>query len=66
MFTTEGPRSVDECDVLFVYRDSAVGAYCNAKTVIMANGEEISGRVLVAAIDHIEREIAEHLLPPAA
>ena len=32
----------------------------------MEKGEEISGRAFAAAIDHIEREIAEHLLPPAA
>jgi hypothetical protein len=32
----------------------------------MANGEEISGRAFAAAIDHIEREIAGHLFPPAA
>ena len=52
MFTAEGPRSVDDRDVIAVYRDHAVGGYCQA-TVIMASGAEISGRVLVAAIDKI-------------
>ena len=57
LFTCEGPRSVDERDVIAVYRDAAMGSYCNA-TMILGGGEEISGRVLVAAIDRIEREIA--------
>jgi len=58
IFTAEGPRSIDDRDVIAVYRDSALGGYCNA-TVIMASGEEISGRVLVAAVDRIERELAD-------
>ncbi len=45
MFAAEGPRSVDERDVIAVYRDSTMGGYCNA-AVIMASGEEISGRAL--------------------
>jgi hypothetical protein len=65
LFTSEGPRSVDDRDVIAVYRNDALGGYCNA-TVIMASGEEISGYALVAAIDRIEREIADHLLPPEA
>jgi hypothetical protein len=65
IFTAGGPLSVDERDVIAVYRNDALGGYCNA-TVIMASGEEISGCALVAAIDRIEREIADHLWPPEA
>jgi hypothetical protein len=65
IFTATGARSVDERDVIAVYRSEALGGYCNA-TVIMVGGEEISGCCLVAAIDHIESVIAEGLLPPEA
>ena len=65
MFTASGSRSIDDRDVIAVYRDSVFGGYCDA-TVILIGGEEISGRCLVAAIDKIEREIADSLMPPAA
>jgi hypothetical protein len=65
LFTDRGPRSIDDRDVLAVYRNAAIGGYCNA-TVIMVGGNEISGRCLVAAIERIEREIANTLLPPEA
>ena len=65
IFTAEGPRSVDDRDVLAVYRDEAIGGYCNA-TVILVGGREISGRCLVAAVNRIESEIAASLLPPEA
>ena len=65
IFTAEGPRSLDERDVLAVYRDEAMGGYCNA-TVIMVGGKEISGRCLVTAVNRIENEIANALLPPEA
>jgi hypothetical protein len=65
LFTDRGPRSMDDRDVIAVYRDCSLGGYCNC-TVIMVGGEEISGCALVAAIDHIEREIADNLLPPEA
>ena len=59
IYTAVGPRSVDDRDV------NVLGGYCNA-TVITVGGEEISGCALTAAIDKIEREIVENLLPPAA
>ena len=65
LFTAEGPRSIDDRDVLAVYRDAAIGGYCDA-TVIMVGGKEISGRCLVVPINRIERGIANHLLPPEA
>jgi hypothetical protein len=60
LFTAEGPRSIDERDVIAVYRDSSVGAYCNV-TVIMLGGEEISGRAVAALISTLDDE---HPLPP--
>jgi hypothetical protein len=65
IFTAEGPRSVDDRDVIAAYRENTVGGYCNA-TVILRTGQEISGRCVAAAIDKIEREIADNLMPPAA
>jgi hypothetical protein len=65
IFTPEGPRSVDACGVIAVYRNEALGGYCNA-TAIRVSGEEISGCALVAAIKRIEREIADNLLRPEA
>ena len=65
LFTCEGPRSVDDRDVIAVYRDAAMGGYCQA-TVIVVGGKEISGRCLVAAVNHIESELADQLLPPEA
>ena len=38
IFTAEGPRSVDDRDVLIVYRDNTVGGYCNAKLVMVVDG----------------------------
>ena len=38
IFTAEGPRSVDDRDVLFVYRDNTVGGYCNATLVMVVDG----------------------------
>ena len=63
LYTAEGPRSLDDRDVLAVYRDEAMGGYCNA-TVIMVGGVGISGRCLVAAVNRIE--ITTSLLPPEA
>jgi hypothetical protein len=36
---------VNERDVLFVYREATIASYCNV-TLVMASGEEISGRAL--------------------
>jgi hypothetical protein len=63
VFSCEGVRSIDPTKVIAVFRDEAVGG--NA-TVVMIGGEEISGRCLVAAINRIESEIADQLLPPEA
>ena len=58
IFTAEGRRSVDERDVIAVYRGGGDGRYTFC-TLALHGGTEISGAVLNAAIDRIEREIAE-------
>jgi hypothetical protein len=65
MFTDRGPRSVDERDVLAIYRGEQMGGYVGA-TLVLASGDEVSGCCLVAAIDRIESELANSLLPPEA
>ena len=64
MFTAEGPRSVDDRDVIAVYRGGGDGRYTHC-TLVLHGGTEVSGAVLNAAIDRIENELAE-ALPPAA
>jgi len=39
IFTAEGPRRVDDREVIAVYRENVVGGYCNS-------GSEIGGRLL--------------------
>ena len=65
LFTAEGPRSVDDRDVIAVYRDDAMGGYCQA-TLVLTSGEEVSGRALVADVKRVKRALADKLLPPAA
>ena len=65
MFTDRGPRSIDDRDVIGVYCGDTLGGYCNA-ILVLASGEEISGRCLVAAVQRIESELADQLLPPEA
>jgi len=50
IFTCEGLRSVDDGNVLHTYRGNRQGNYVEA-TLVMANGEELSGRVLAAVIE---------------
>lgn len=50
LFTCEGPRSIDERDVIYVYRAETMGRYCSA-TIVLADGRELSGLALVAALD---------------
>jgi hypothetical protein len=59
-------RSVDDRDVLFVYREATVASYCGV-TLVMASGEEISGRALTAAIDALQAKLNDMTpLPMAA
>jgi hypothetical protein len=43
LYTSEGPRSIDDRDVLFVYRGEADGWLYITATLCMASGDEITG-----------------------
>jgi hypothetical protein len=58
LFSTNGPRSISDERVIFVFRDHAMGRYC-AATLVLDTGEEISGLALVAALDALEAKLAE-------
>jgi hypothetical protein len=64
IFTAEGPRSVDDRDVIAVYRGGGDGRYTFA-TLVMADGTEIAGAVPNDALARLEGELAD-MLPPAA
>jgi hypothetical protein len=64
IFTAEGPRSIDDRDVLHVYRGQALNRF--AVTLVMANGEEVSGLVLVKALAALEARFADDAPPPMA
>jgi hypothetical protein len=63
VFSCEGVRSIDPAKVIAVYRDEVMGNYCNV-TLCLDDGTEVSGRALAAAVNRIEREIAN--APPEA
>jgi hypothetical protein len=65
LFTDRGQRSVADADVPFVYRGATVASYCGV-TVVMANGEEISGRTLTAAVDALQAKLNDMTPPPMA
>lgn len=56
IFTCSGPRTIDDRDVIFVYRDEAMGRYCST-TLVLTNGVEVSGLALIAALDQLERRL---------
>lgn len=58
MFTAEGPRSVDERDVLYVYRGDTVGRYVQV-TAVFANGKEVTGLMLVEAVRKLEAKLRD-------
>ena len=64
VFSCEGVRSVDDRDVLYVFRDASVTSRWCQVTLVMANGVEISGRALTEAVAALQTKLAEHL--PAA
>lgn len=55
IYTADGPRSVDDRDVVFVYRNEADGWFYVAVTLCMSSGSEISGRVRIASLDALDR-----------
>ena len=61
IFTAEGPRSIDDHDVIAVYRVHTLGGYCPC-TLVLNTGAEVTGMALSPALDKLERS----LLPPAA
>jgi hypothetical protein len=48
IFTAEGPRSIDPCDVMHVYRGGGDGRYTHC-TLVLNGGTEVSGAALDAA-----------------
>jgi hypothetical protein len=65
LFTCEGPRSVDDRDVLHVYRGQTLNRFAEV-TLVMANGEEVSGLVLVKALDALQAKLDDCDPPPMA
>ncbi len=65
VFSCEGVRSVDDRDVLYVFREPSMTSsrWCQV-TLVMSNGVEISGRALTEAVGALQTKLAEHL--PAA
>jgi hypothetical protein len=66
LYTPEGPRSIDERDVLFVYRGEADGSLYIPATLCLGNGSEITGRCLIAALDALEAKLDDLGSPPLA
>jgi hypothetical protein len=58
MFTDRGPRHIDTRDVIHVYHGHDLDHYVQA-TVVMANGEEISGMVLAEALAKLEAQLPD-------
>jgi hypothetical protein len=65
LFSDRGPRSVPDEDVIFVYRDRAMGRYCSA-TLVLSSGEAVSGLALVSALDRLPERLDALDLPPKA
>ena len=58
----EGVRSVDDRDVLYVFREpSGIETRWCQVTLVMANGEEISGRAMTEAMAALQIKLGEHL-----
>jgi hypothetical protein len=65
LFSANGPRAIPDERVLFVYRDRVMGRYCQA-TFCLDSGEEVSGLVLVVALDALEAKLDDDAPPPMA
>jgi hypothetical protein len=65
VFSGEGPRSIDDRDVLAVYRAGGDGRYTHC-TLVLRGGSEISGAVLNAALDALEAKLDDFGPPPIA
>jgi hypothetical protein len=49
LFTSEGPRSINEADVIGCQSEARCGIYCTA-TLILRDGDEVTGRAVAAAV----------------
>jgi len=56
IFTAGGKRSVDDRDVLRVYRGHELGHYVQV-TARLVNGEEVSGLMLAEALAKLEAKL---------
>jgi hypothetical protein len=64
ILTAEGPRSVDDGDVIAVYPGGSDASYMFA-TLVMADGTEIAGAIASDALARLKTDLAD-CLPPAA
>jgi hypothetical protein len=64
LFTCEGPRNIDERDVIHVYRGDRVGRYTEA--TVVAGSTEVSGLMLTPALDALMAKLDDKPLPPIA
>jgi hypothetical protein len=54
VFTREGPRAVEEAEVLALYRGRPDGSRYQPATLCMASGEEVIGFVPGETLDRLE------------
>jgi hypothetical protein len=52
--TREGPRAVEEAEVLALYRSGPDGSHYLSATLCMASGEEVVGLVPRGTLDRLE------------
>jgi hypothetical protein len=65
LFTAQGPRSVDDRDVIAVYRGGSDARYTHC-TLILHYGSEISGAISNDALRALEARLADDAPPPIA
>ena len=59
IYTAEGCRTIDDRDVLTLYRDRPDGSpTCNV-TLALASGEEVSGRARIAAVTALQTKLID-------
>ena len=59
LFSSNGPHTISDERVISVYRDIAMGRYCQC-TLVLDNGEEVAGLASVAALDALEARLNGH------
>lgn len=58
IFSSNGPRSVPDERVIFMTREHAIGRY-QPCTVLLDNGDEVSGLGLKEALDRLEAALGK-------